>query len=195
MGRPLGRRLMSKSLVRRLSLLCLLSAISLGCGDATLTASPDATTAPSATESGPAPDLALLVKPPNASISDVGTGGTLIVEGGCTYRDGPVGQRTVIVWPHGTTWNAQESAVERSGGIAPFNDPPFKLRSGDYFQAGGYDIPMSQAFGSLAPGSDEVLERCAESEGGVVLLWAGVGIVSPPPSVPPTSSFEQSPTS
>lgn len=187
---------MENPLFRSLSLLALLSTSSLGCGDTTLTASPDAITTPNAKESGPAPDLALLVEPTDASIDDVGAGGTLIVEGGCTYLDGTVGQRTVIVWPHGTTWNAQESAVERSGGIAPFNDPSFKLLSGNYLRATGNTMTMAEALtSSIAPGSVEVLERCAEGEGGVVLLRAEVGIESPPKWVPPTTGFAEIPTS
>lgn len=139
------------------------------------------------------PVVVVLREPDSGDLDDVGIGGLIVVDDDCFYLDGPAGNRSVIAWPHGTTWNPATQSVERPGGIGPYDDPPFEFAIGDYFRAAGTTVSRAEALTEVAPGSAESLDRCLEAD--VALIRADVRADEPPSSVPATTTLTELVTS
>ncbi len=67
---------------------------------------------------------------------------------------GPNGARTVVVWPAGTRWDADEQAI-----VPPTGDT---LHAGDTFQAIGTSARVIDALSVVNAEGDEYLYRCME---------------------------------
>jgi hypothetical protein len=110
---------------------------------------------------------------------DVAAGGTIVVDAGCTYVDGPAGARSVVLWPSGSRWDAANAVVATGGGDA--------VRSGDHVTAYGSGVTVVEALSLLGAEGDEALHRCAEADA-VTLLRHEVRRTDPPSWTPPTTT-------
>ena len=82
--------------------------------------------------------------------------GTLVLEGDCLLVDSPWGERYPIVWPAGTTWDAEDEAVVLHSGerLAVGSDIQ---GGGGYSGAGGLSARLGDEVAALA-------EMCVEGE-------------------------------
>lgn len=106
-----------------------------------------------------------------------GVGGVIVIDRGCVYLQGEVGNRTAVVWPPGSSWN------NASGFITVADGPD--LQSGDAFNAIGTYATVGIAASELDPTAIDLLDKC--DEGDVALVRGGVMRVEMTGSIPPDS--------
>lgn len=115
----------------------------------------------------------------SSMVDDSGTGGTITVDTGCIYLEGPIGSRTLVVWPAGTTWVSDSEAVVTESGV--------ELLNGDTFSATGTFTDVSGATSMLGSAGDAYIAQCAEND--VAVVRRDVRLVRPPSrTVPPTTT-------
>jgi hypothetical protein len=94
--------------------------------------------------------------------------GVVVIEGDCIYlRQAEVDTRYPVVWPHGTSWNGAESAIELPDGTLVY--------AGDQvYGGGGYYTEANLTESTVAEGVELAL-RCVDNQYGEVAVFNSGG--------------------
>ncbi len=96
--------------------------------------------------------------------------GVVVIEGDCIYlRQADIDTRYPVVWPHGTSWNRAESAIELPDGTLVYD--------GDQvYGGGGYHHEGNLDEYTVAEGIELAL-RCVDNQYGEVAVFNSGGDV------------------
>lgn len=89
--------------------------------------------------------------------------GVVVIEGDCIFLSQEAAIRYPVVWPHGTSWNGAESAIELPNGML--------VHAGDRVYGGGGYYTEANLDGYTVAEGVELALRCVDNEYGEVAVF------------------------
>ncbi|MEZ5175106.1 MAG: hypothetical protein R2823_02720 [Acidimicrobiia bacterium] len=100
--------------------------------------------------------------------TDAEVGGVVVIEGSCIYLLQPeIDTRYPVVWPHGSSWNRDESAIELPNGIL--------VHDGDRVYGGGGYHKEADLAEYTVPEGVELALSCLDNQFGEVAVFNSGG--------------------